>query len=218
LDAFSATGRQHVEGQLIQVVFAEVVFDRLFFIFLFPGRHGGVNLDVDLHKEILFFGPFNLANSFVYDLELVGPVGGVDPGTHVESVVVAAFGVIVEGRRKGGGFVAVVGIVDEEFFNFLGEVLYLGVHIFVDHAVEHRDWTKSLYFSKSTEYAQLVIGQTHVFLISLGDFAFFQWTEFGAWGGFENIIQDTKIMYLVEVGYYLSESEFRERSDGVEIG
>jgi hypothetical protein len=63
-----------------------------------------------------------------------------------------------------------------------------------------------------------VIGQTHVFLISLNDFAFFQWSEFGAWGGFENIIQDTEIMDLVEVCDYFSESEFREGSNGVEIG
>jgi hypothetical protein len=63
-----------------------------------------------------------------------------------------------------------------------------------------------------------VIGQTHVFLISLCDFTFFQWSEFSAWGGFKNIIQDTEIMYLVEVGYYFSESEFREGSDRVEIG
>jgi hypothetical protein len=137
LDALSATGGQHVEGQLIQVVVGEVVFDRLFFSFLFHGKHGRVNLNVDLHKEILFFGSFNLANSFVDNLELVGPVGGIEPGTHVESVVIAAFGVVVEGRRQSGGFVAVVGVVGEEFFYFLGEALYLGVHIFVDHAVEH---------------------------------------------------------------------------------
>jgi hypothetical protein len=99
--------------------------------------HGRVNLDVDLHKEILFFGSFNLADSFINDLELVGPVSGVDPGTHVKSVVVAAFWVIVEGGRQSGGFVAVVGVVNEECFYFFTEILYVGVHLFEDHTVEH---------------------------------------------------------------------------------
>jgi hypothetical protein len=105
--------------------------------FRFRNGHG-VNLNVD--REILFvafFGPVNLTNSFVDNLELVGPVGCVDPGTQVESVVIATFGVVVEGGRQSGGFVTVVGIVDEECFYFLGEVLHLGVHLLVDHTVEH---------------------------------------------------------------------------------
>jgi hypothetical protein len=63
-----------------------------------------------------------------------------------------------------------------------------------------------------------VIGQAHIFLISLNYFAFFQWSEFCAWGGFKNIIQDTEIMDFLEVGDHFSKSEFREGSDRVEIG
>lgn len=51
------------------------------------------------HIQFLAFAE-DLLHSFIDDLELVGPVGGVDVGPHVISIIVAAFGVKEEGGRQ----------------------------------------------------------------------------------------------------------------------
>jgi hypothetical protein len=121
-----------------------------------------------------FFFYLHFPHSLIDDVELVGPVSGIKPRTHVESVVIAGLGIIEESWWQGGHFVSVVSIVRKESFDFGGQLLKTAIGFLIDHSVEHRYWTQSFHLPQPSEHAKLSISQTHVLLISLGDLPLIQ--------------------------------------------
>lgn len=112
---------------------------------------------------------FDLLHSLVDDLVLVGPISRIDERPHVVSVIIAAFRVEVERWRQDCAFVAIDAVEGEESFDFCCKLVNVCIDLLVVHSIEHGDRPETLYFTELAEHAKLSIGQSHVFLISLGD-------------------------------------------------
>lgn len=82
----------------------------------------------------------------------------------------------MEGRRQDGAFVAIDAVEGKESLDFRRKLVDICIDLLVEHSVEHRNRSQTLYLPKLAEHAELSICQSHVLFISLGHFSSCQWS------------------------------------------
>lgn len=101
-------------------------------------------------------------------LELPAPVGAIQEGSVVESIIVGAVALGMHRRRQHGHLVSIDGIAAKEVLHLVGhllgrEVTLPGGHQLAEHAVRPAERL----LAQSSILAQLGIGHAHVLLIRL---------------------------------------------------
>lgn len=82
---------------------------------------------------------FVLFDSLVNNFILVRPVSSIHERSHVVSIVVTTFRIIVESRRQGASFMTIFRIIGEKSLNFCCQLFNIFISILVDHSVKHWD-------------------------------------------------------------------------------
>lgn len=88
-----------------------------------------------------------LLDTFVDDFELVGPVSGIEIGTHIIAIIVTTLGIKVEGRWQDGAFVSVSTVEGKESLYLHGKFFHILIGFLIIHSVEHRNRTQPLNLS-----------------------------------------------------------------------
>jgi len=154
--------------------------------------------------DILGLLSLDLSHSLVNQLELIWPIGGIDDRSHIETVVVAGFGVEMESRRQSSYLVSVLTVCYKEMLDLISKLMNVFIGTFVVQSVEHRHWTQSLDSSQSSKNTQLGIGKSHIFLVSLHDLSFSKWSELGSRNSLKNFPYGFQFVHLIEITQKLS--------------
>lgn len=159
----------------------------------------------------------DLFDPIIDDLELIAPVSGIEPRSHVVAVIVATFRIVEKARWKSGHFMPIVSIVSEKPLYFDWELFDILVGLLIDHPIEHRHWPKPLNFSQFSKNAQFSVCESHILLISLSYLSFLQGAELGWWSCFQHIINASKFVDIIEISQNFLQSEFREWANRVDV-
>ena len=119
--------------------------------------------------------------------ELMGPVCFIEQRTHVKSIIITSNRLVMKPWGNCGHFMSVVRVRFVEMFDFFSKVFgFISIMSRV-YGMEHCDGAKFVKSSHLTKQVELLICQSHIFLVILSYFSFQKRLEFGSRGGIQDI-------------------------------